>query len=107
MSIERPDNWVVLKIANKRNDEILYKVLAGWSGGYLGSDGWRLNSGITEVEIYGEHYIFRGYSGSEYWCHMETYGLKMNNAGVWKDISEAFPDTVSLMDEKTNWSKLV
>lgn len=49
---ETPENWVVLKIPAPANykDEIIYKVFATWSGGYLGSDRWKLNSGIVKVE---------------------------------------------------------
>jgi hypothetical protein len=41
---ETPENWVILKITN--NGEIVYKVFGSWVGGYLGSDNWRINSGI-------------------------------------------------------------
>jgi hypothetical protein len=41
---ETPENWVILKITN--NGEIVYKVFGSWAGGYLGSDNWRINSGI-------------------------------------------------------------
>ena len=55
-----PDNWVVLKITNTkrsgntgygRTEQVLYKVLAGWGGGYLDGDSWRMNSGINLVFI--------------------------------------------------------
>jgi len=42
-----PDNWVVIKM---NGDDPHYRVLAGWSGGYLDGDSWRMNSGITRVE---------------------------------------------------------
>jgi hypothetical protein len=41
------DNWVVIKM---KGDDTHYRVLAGWSGGYLDGDSWRMNSGITKVE---------------------------------------------------------
>ena len=104
MSDYHPDSWVVLKI--EQGATPIYKVLGGWSGGYLQGDSWRMNSGITEVEIYGEHYIFRGNSGSEYWCHRSTYGLKMNTAGIYKSLIMLDTIKVDLMDEKTKWSKL-
>lgn len=67
-----------------------------------------MNSGVTEVEIYGEHYIFRGNSGSEYWCHMETYGLRMNNAGIYKDLclQQEFKGQIILMPEDTKWTNI-
>ena len=39
-----PDKWLVLKIGD------LYKVYGTWYGGYLGSDSWKINSGIVKVE---------------------------------------------------------
>ena len=33
-----PDNWVVLKIDTK--DYVIYKILAGWGGGYTQGESW-------------------------------------------------------------------
>ena len=55
MKYNTPDNWVVVKVG-----EGIYKVLAGWSGGYLTSDSWKLNSGISEVKDDGDHWLFIG-----------------------------------------------
>ena len=56
--METPDKWVVLKIEHEGN--IIYKVFASWYGGYLGSDSWKLNSGIKDIEIPLEDtYIYR------------------------------------------------
>jgi hypothetical protein len=68
-----PDAWVILKINNKENGETLYKVFAQWYGGFAGSDSWKINSGITSVQLDGNHYCFSGYSGSVYRCHKNTY----------------------------------
>ena len=108
MTDYRPDNWVVLKVKEGKGTFPFYKVLGGWSGGYLDGDSWRMNSGVTEVEIYGEHYIFRGNSGSEYWCHTETYGLRMNNAGIYKDLclQQEFKGQIILMPEDTKWTNI-
>lgn len=97
----KPDNWVVLKISNE--EEVLYKVLAGWSGGYTTGDSWRLNSGITSVEKQAYLYGFYGSSGSVYWCHQGSYGLRMNNVDIYKKLVKAFPDKVELMPEDTDW----
>ena len=105
MSEYLPDNWVVLKIMQPDQDT-LYKVLGGWSGGYLDGDSWRLNSGIAKV-VYREEYVdFYGESGSVYQCHLSQYRLRMNNAGIWNQFKEKFGDAVELMPEDTDWSTL-
>ena len=104
MSEYTPDNWVVLKITS--GEETFYKVLGGWSGGYLDGDSWRMNSGITGVEKQAYLYGFYGSSGSVYWCHQGGYGLRMNNAGVYNQLKERFGDAVELMPEDTNWREI-
>jgi len=113
-----PDNWVVLKITNTkrsgntgygRTEEVLYKVLAGWSGSYLNGNSWRINSGITLVFDREDEVHFHGESGSLYRCHKETYGLRMSTAGVYKKmcLQQEFNGQIILMPEDTDWSKLV
>ena len=109
MSEYTPDNWVVLKIKPGKGMFPIYKVLAGWSGGYLQGDSWRMNSGITEVKQKGDYYEFYGHSGSCYKCHKEQYQLRMNNAGVYNQMKgqQEFGGQIQMMDEDTDWSKLV
>jgi len=93
-----PDNWVILKITIKK--ETLYKILAGWSGGYLDGDAWRMNSGITSFIQEGDYISFNGYSGSIYKCYKGSEKLRMNNAGIYTQLTEAHPDRVSLIKFK-------
>ena len=102
----QPDNWVVLKININHEDKPLYKVLAGWSGGYLSDSSWRMNSGITEMKEDEEYYYFYGYSGSCYQCHKETQFLKMNNAYIYEQLKEKFGDRINLMPDDTDYSKV-
>ena len=67
-----PDKWLLIRA--ELSGEVVWKILATWSGGYLQSDHWRLNSGITKVEEEGDFYLFYGSSGSVYKCHKEMYG---------------------------------
>lgn len=110
-----PDNWVVIKI---KGDDPQYRVLAGWSGGYLNGDSWRMNSGIVKCEehtetfdingrkVVAEYFDFYGSSGSVYRCHKEAYCLRMNNAGVWAQLQEMHGDRVEMMDEDTDWLEM-
>lgn len=99
----KPDRWVVLKLPE------CYKVLAGWSGGYLDGDSWRLNSGIKDVDANGPWYLFSGHSGSVYQCHKDSYGLMGITAGLYqnlKNIADEKGMICELMPEDTNWMGL-
>jgi hypothetical protein len=97
-----PDNWVVIRI---NSDNTFYKVLAGWSGGYLQGSSWKLNSGITRVEENEHSYSFYGSSGSCYVCGKHSYGLRMNNAHIYNRLQET--GKVELLEENTNWLELI
>ncbi len=103
MSYYTPDNWVIIKL---KGDDPHYRVLAGWSGGYLTGDHWRMNSGITEVIEEDDRWLFVGSSGSTYACHKDSYCLRMNNAHIWSHLQKLHGDKVELMDEDTNWHSL-
>lgn len=81
--METPDKWVVISI----NDEI-YKVLAGWYGGYGGSNSWRINSGIVSYEKDNNFYYFYGHSGSVYKCHVDAQGLTGVTASIFHYLQE-------------------
>jgi DUF1365 family protein len=96
-----PDNWVILKIKPVKSADPLYKVLAGCSQG----DSWRMNSGITRVEKQAQLYGFYGSSGSVYWCHQGSYGLRMNGVDIYNELKERHRD-IQLMPEDTNWLEI-
>jgi len=100
MTEYNPDNWVVIKL---KGDDPHYRVLAGWSGGYLDSDSWKINSGITTVTEDDDAYYFAGSSGSTYRCDKGSYTLRMNNAHVWTQLQELHGDKVEMMPEETDW----
>jgi len=93
----QPDNWIILKIKQKNNDKegYYFKVLGGWSGGYLDSDSWRMNSGIKEIIDNGDYWDIIGSSGSTYRCHKEGENVRMNIAGILASLKKEYPDSVS------------
>lgn len=91
-----PDNWIILKVTNK--SEPFYKVLGGWSGGYLDSDSWRMNSGIAKVEEEENYFLFIGESGSIYKCYKDSQTLRMNISGVLNQLLERFPTDIEIVD---------
>ena len=50
MSTYRPDEWVMLKI-NSPEWGTIYKVFAGWQGGFASGDSWKLSSGTVKAEL--------------------------------------------------------
>jgi hypothetical protein len=74
MSIHNPDRWVVVE-CTVIDGETTRKVLAGWYGGYGGSDCWKLSSGITEIKEDENYYEFTNVSGSVYKCLKTSYGM--------------------------------
>lgn len=86
MSHEVVDKWQIIEISH--GGEIIYKLFATWYGGYLGSDEWRLNSGITRVEFDGANYRFYGQSGSCYVGHKDAYGSSGWSQGIAMNLVE-------------------
>jgi len=95
--VYQPDNWVVIRFTT---DSPHFRVLGGWSGGYLTGDSWRLNSGITEHEFDGDYWYFYGSSGSCYKCYLDSYGLHVNNLGAWQSIKKHYRDKVTLLGDQ-------
>ena len=98
-----PDSWVLLKVED--SGRCCYKVLAGYFGGYLCSSGWRLSSGVIQIEDGGAHWKFYGASGSCYHCNKGDYGVKFA-------ISEPFNRLVgsgnaTMLSENTDWCNLL
>jgi hypothetical protein len=107
---ETPSRWVVVKIDNNL-DKPFYKVFATCSGGYLGGDRWKLNSGIKSVESDENYYYFIGQSGSCYKCHKNGYGIATSyGESVLNDVVEnsyKVKTKVSVMPENTEWETLI
>ena len=122
-----PDKWVVIKITDK-DGSILYKIFATWYGGYLGSDSWKLNSGIKEVlthsifyncdpdeqeECFKRDYIdFISYSDSVYRCVIghNCYGTNLYSQSVINNIIETGKKhsvEIEILPEDTDWSELL
>lgn len=85
-----PDKWVILEINNK-GDKVR-KVLAGFQGGYLDGDAWRLSSGTVETEEDGDYFLFHQHSGSTYKCHKQMEAFTVLTASMHKSWQEQVKD---------------
>ena len=113
---EEPQQWIVLKISYE--EEIIYRVFAGWRGGYLDGDRWKMNSGITRIEEDITYYYFYGYSGSCYKCRKNQYAfiddINLFSAYVTSTleriverIKESGIGDIETLPNTTNWIELL
>lgn len=107
MSDYLPEKWLILKF-EPLNGDIFYKVLGTWGGSYLSGQSWKINSGITSVEMVDDWYEFTGTSGSIYQCHKDRYGAFSYGMSVLNNMIEKSKDEciITIMDENTNWMEL-
>lgn len=82
-----PDHWNIIKVT-ETEDNIFYRIAAGWSGSYLYGDSWRINSKIKEFHVYPEHVDFLSESGSNYTCYKLAEGLRGHAMIMISDIVE-------------------
>ena len=83
----RPDVWAIVKITGPLEPPI-YKVLAGWYGGFAGSNSWRINSGIVRVDQTADEVVISGYSGSTYHCSKGAYRTSALSHSVYAGLAE-------------------
>lgn len=86
-----PDKWALIKFT-KNDGQIWYKVLGGWSGGYLDGDSWRLSSGVETVTKDDKKYLVKNYSGSVYVCHEGAEGFNFMSGGIFSQMKEEGKD---------------
>lgn len=99
MSIYTPDGWEMIRYFNTNEDRDEYYIFGSWSGGYLDSDTWRRNSGVSEIKEDDEYYYFYGFSGSVYKCHKEHSHIAAYCTHVLSNMLES-TDEASIVDKK-------
>lgn len=92
-----PDKWIMVEI---KGTDPHYRIFASWSGGYLGSDEWRLNSGVVEVEDGDTHWLFHGHTGSVYKCSKKMYGVTAYGWGVLNSMIERSDGTMKALSDQ-------
>jgi hypothetical protein len=107
MSDYAPDRWTVLRIHT--TIQVIYKVFASWSGGYTGSDSWKLNSGIVRATLVEDRWEFDGSSGSVYSCHKDSYGTNGYGGHVLNGLLEKAKKQgieIDVLSKDTDWAAL-
>jgi hypothetical protein len=107
MSDYTPDRWTVIRI--QATGQTIYKVFASWSGGYTGSDSWKLNSGIVRATLVEDRWEFDGSSGSVYSCHKDGYGTNGYGGHVLNGLLEKAEKQgieIDVLSKDTDWATL-
>ena len=94
MSNYTPDRWVIVEVNN--GTEGTRKVFAGWVGGYLDGDSWKLNSGNVKEEEFDDRWEFTGYSGSVYTCYKSAYGMSGYMMNILSGFQKQLPEGCSI-----------
>jgi len=106
-----PDYWTIVKITTPQ-DKLIYKVFATWRGSYTMNEAWRMNSGITNVEIEGNYIKFYGTSGSVYKLvnkesEYRTTAYTQSILNHMKQQLEKLNGTIEELPFNTNWKELL
>jgi hypothetical protein len=91
MSEYTPDAWVLIELKDPDTRLPFRKVLAGWIGGYLHGDSWRLSSGVTKIVPNNNGYAIHNESGSIY--HVGTPNERFTSLtwSIYQKICERDP----------------
>lgn len=92
MSKYTTDRWVVLEFDH--DGDVIKKVFAGWYGGYLNGDSWKLSSGVTNQREFDDRFEFENYSGSLYICHKGCYGMSGYMMGIFTSFENQVKEAV-------------
>ena len=92
-----PHKWVVIDYGDGYIATQRYAILAGWYGGFAGSDSWRRSSPIVKWDFKEDDLEATTESGSKYVLHKGAIGVTMltqsliSDAGLtvvseWEDV---------------------
>ena len=92
-----PHKWVVVDYGEEYAATQRYAILAGWYGGFAGSDSWKRSSPVVEWDFKEDDLEVTTESGSKYVLHKGAIGVTMltqsliSDAGLtvvskWEDV---------------------
>lgn len=91
-----PDVWVVVEFTGTEVPETYRRVLAGWYGGFAGSNSWKMSSGIEETIEHDDHWEFRNTSGSVYRCGKGLERYSMLTQSVFRSYADGNDSGVTI-----------
>ena len=97
MNAYTPDKFVLIDYGTTYHPKERYTVLAGFYGGFAGSNSWKRSSSIVSVEVVDdEQIIATTYSGSKYILYKGCVGVTMLTQSL---LSQAQLDVVDEWEE--------
>ena len=81
-----PDKWQLIKV--KTDEEEIYVIMSGFSGGYLDGDSWRISSKVVACDHDLHSFRFTTVSGSKYFCRKSCVGFTPLSLSVFKKYQE-------------------
>ena len=91
-----PHKWVVIDYGEEYAATQRYAILAGWYGGFAGSDSWKRSSPVVEWDFKEYGLDVSTESGSKYVLHKDAIGVTMLTQSL---ISEAGLTVVSKWED--------
>lgn len=83
-----PHTYQFIRVSSPHDKEIITKLFAVWTGGYLDGAQWKLNSGVTKITKEDGMYFVHGYSGSVYAIPVEQPTMTSYGASVINNIDK-------------------
>ena len=95
-----PDRWQIAQVIPTDNpDNTIERVFAGWHGGYMDSDEWKMSSQIQSVVEHKDRYEFQNESGSTYVCYKNRVGMTSLMGSVLLSFNSSDQLKVNIIDE--------
>lgn len=100
MQTYTPDAWVIIEVDSPEHGKIS-KILAGWYGGFGGSNSWKISSGIVDFVQHKDYvnvvYKSLQHSGSSYVLFAGSERLTALTAGILSEYQEKLSEIGATM----------
>ena len=91
-----PNVWVIVELSGNKVQSRYHRILAGWYGGFAGSDSWRMSSGITKIVDKDTYWEVHNDSGSIYNCYKDIERFSGYTQNVYHSYQEENCDDISM-----------
>lgn len=95
-----PDVWEIVVVTDHTTGESTRRVLAGWYGGYMGSDSWQLSSGIVNEKPAEKYTDYHNHSGSVYRCYHASRRMSSLTQSIFTRLAAGQTETLTITVEK-------